>query len=432
MQVIVLLLFISIFSIDYLVDIAGVLPRAFVLIPEILSAITLLMVISYFAKTKILILDFKYIILFVFFALHVILGIIINGYDAGPVVAGFRAYFKYVPFFLLASVYVFSDVQIWKQLMVLLALVVIQMPIALLQKFVFFSEWSTGDVISGSLPTSSFLTIILICAISVVFAFYFKNKISFKKLIIITFILFFPTTINETKSTLILLPIAILTPAIILKLRGELKQSVFKIFIVIGILFVCFVTIYDQFWGERYGDEGSVLDFYTDSGKIAKYLAPGKVIEHKDVIGRGDLLTIPAKTLYKKDPIKLITGLGIGSVTNTPISELGGEYSHFRDEGLVQNSFAYLVWEVGILGILLSVIFMVMIFQDAKRLSRGSGLASIIGTGWLGVIPIILVSLFYKDLIPVNSIMYLFWYFSGYVAARSLIEKHSMHKAFTQ
>jgi hypothetical protein len=73
-----------------------------------------------------------------------------------------------------------------------------------------------------------------------------------------------------------------------------------------------------------------------------------------------------------------------------------------------------------------------MIFQDAKRLSRGSGLANIIGAGWLGVMPIILVSLFYKDIIPVNALMYLFWYFSGYVAARSLIEKRSIHKVSMQ
>ncbi len=430
MQAIVLLLFVSIFSIDYLVDIAGVLPSTFTLIPELLSAITLLIVIAYFTKTKILMLDSKYIILFAIFGLHIIFGIIINGYDAGPVVAGIRAYFKYIPFFLLAAVYVFSDTQIWKQLMLLLVLLVFQMPIALFQKFVIYAEYSTGDVVRGSLTTSSFLTIVLVCAISIVFAFYLKNKISLNKLIIIAFILFIPTTINETKSTLILLPIAILIPAIILKSRGESKKSIFKLFTIVGLLFVSFVTIYDLFWGERYGEDGSILDFYTDIYKIEKYLAPGKVIEHKETIGRGDLLVLPAKTLYEKDPVKLITGLGMGSVTDTPVGELEGEFSHFREEGLVQNSFSYLFWEVGILGILLSSIFMLMIFQDAKRLSRGPKLANIIGTGWLGVVPVIAISLFYKDIIPVNSLMYLFWYFSGFVAARSLLEKCSTNKVF--
>ena len=42
----------------------------------------------------------------------------------------------------------------------------------------------------------------------------------------------------------------------------------FKVLVMTSLLFVCFVTIYDSFWGERYGEGGSVIDFYTDKDKV--------------------------------------------------------------------------------------------------------------------------------------------------------------------
>ena len=426
MQIIVILLFFSIFSLDYLADIAKVIDSKFTLVPELLSGITLLIVLGNFIRSKILILDIKYIVLFAILGIHIINGIITNGFSAGSILAGSRVYFKYVPFFLLASVYTFSDIQIKQQLKILLFLFALQLPIALLQKFVIFADLSSGDHIRGTFATSSFLTIALVCVISMAVAFYFKNKISFSKLVGIVFIMFIPTTINETKSTLILLPVAILVPVIFLKLQGELKQGIFKLFVVVSLLFVSFVTIYDSFWGDRYGEGGSIIDFYTDKNRVTKYLAPktSGAVPHDDFeLGRIDRMIAPIETLNKKGAVDVIIGLGMGSVTKTPFDELTGESIHYWEQGMVGNSISYLLWEVGILGVILSFFLMFLIFRDAQKLSFGNNLENAIATGWLGVVVIFFLSLFYKDLIPINPLMYLFWYFSGYIAAKSLMQK---------
>ena len=427
MQKLVILLFLLIFSVDYLSDVAEVIDGKYTLAQEGLSAVATILIIGHFVRNKILILDIKYILLFALLFIHIINGLIIEGFSTGSIVAGSRIYFKYLPFYLLASVYTFSEKQINQQLKILLFLFLLQFPISLLQKYTFFADNLSGDVVRGSLTTSSFLSIALIGAISMIFAFYLKNKISFKKFIVIALILFIPTTINETKGTLILLPIAIFTPIIVLRLRGELIQGLFRPIVAITLLLVCFVTIYDSFWGKRYGAEGSIIDFYTDSERIKRYLAPKtakKIPDEYERSGRVDNVVTAFNTLHQKGLVELMVGLGMGSVTKSPIEELSGEYVHYRDEGLVTISVAYLLYELGILGIIFSVIFIFLIFKDALYLSHGSGLANIIGLGWLGVVPVILVSLMYKDIIPVNSIMYLFWYFSGYVAANSLVQKN--------
>ena len=65
-----------------------------------------------------------------------------------------------------------------------------------------------------------------------------------------------------------------------------------------------------------------------------------------------------------------------------------------------------------------------MIFRDAQKLSFGPNLANTLATGWLGVVVIVFIALFYKAMLPVNALMYLFWYFSGHVAAKSLMQKN--------
>ena len=58
-----------------------------------------------------------------------------------------------------------------------------------------------------------------------------------------------------------------------------------------------------------------------------------------------------------------------------------------------------------------------MFFSDARHVSAEDGIVSDIALGWVGVVLIISIGLFYKDIIRVNGIMYLFWYFSGHIVA---------------
>jgi hypothetical protein len=61
--------------------------------------------------------------------------------------------------------------------------------------------------------------------------------------------------------------------------------------------------------------------------------------------------------------------------------------------------------------------FFAMLFRDARAVSRQEGLIGGLALGWMGVIAVIAIGLFYKHIIPVNGIMYVFWFFSGTIVA---------------
>ena len=56
---------------------------------------------------------------------------------------------------------------------------------------------------------SSMLSIFLICVVAVLMGMYLRKQITGKALAVLFLLLLIPTTINETKGTLVLLPIAL-------------------------------------------------------------------------------------------------------------------------------------------------------------------------------------------------------------------------------
>ncbi len=115
---------------------------------------------------------------------------------------------------------------------------------------------------------------------------------------------------------------------------------------------------------------------------------------------------------------KLLFGLGAGNVSGSAIGSLSGEYANVYGElGVKSSAIALFLWEIGILGVFLYFIFIRMIFKDAKMLSEEDDLIGILGLGWLAVMPIVFVSLFFKNLFLDNANGYMFWYFSGLVIA---------------
>ena len=138
--------FVTIFSIDYLAVQLQLISRQFTLAPELFSALVMLIVIMRFTVGKTFALNPKYVILIGFLLVHMIIGIIINLVSAGTVIAGIRNYMKFLPFFLLPAVYNFSDAQIRNQLKLLLALVLLQSPLAIYQRFIQFADRMPRDI----------------------------------------------------------------------------------------------------------------------------------------------------------------------------------------------------------------------------------------------------------------------------------------------
>jgi len=428
MQKVLYLLFLCLFSLDYLSGVLHVISNKVTLAQEFLSLVAGIFVLAELALKKLFSIHKKYIIFIIIFGLHIFTGFLINNESSGAIVAGMRGYLKYFPFFLLPIVYEFSEDQISRQLKFILFLAVLQLPITVIQRFVIYSNVATGDAVRGTLATSSILSIILISTITILFAFYLRKMIARPQFLWLLLILFIPTTINETKGTLVLLPVGVFLPLIFMRLReGENKKLLPAMFITV-ILFGGFVQIYNAMTESLLTSHQKVSEFFTSPDSIILYLAPrtsGKVVkeEGEGPVGRIDFIVSPLQRL-SEDPVKLLVGLGMGNVTQSPIDLLSGDYAYLRSERLVGNSISFMLWEIGILGVFLYFMVLYMIFSDARYLSDQDAISGTVALGWIGIVGIYSLSLFYKDIIPVNVISYLFWYFSGYVVANSYRYKY--------
>jgi hypothetical protein len=327
--------------------------------------------------------------------------------------------------------YKFSDEQMGTQLKFLLFVSLMQGPLGIFQKFVQFGVKSSGDRVTGTLTTAGQLPIFLACALALVTAFYLRNRINTKIYITFLFLLVVPTTLSESKTSVGFIPLAFLLPMYInAQISGQKEAA--KKSIAIFLIFVCtaitFVVIYDHF--AQYGRtnrQSGLVNFFT-SGTAEQYINRGaadEIIITK--IGYYDRIAIPLDRL-SNDISKLAFGLGLGNVQESAIEGLSGEHSaEVEQYGVKSSAIALFLWEIGILGVLTYFIFMYMVYIDAKRLSKSTGLNGIIGLGWCAALMVTFLSLFFKNIFLDNANGYLFWYLSGYVvAARYRLENQPL------
>jgi hypothetical protein len=379
--------------------------------PEILSMVAAILVVFEIIRKKNLCIGVGYLIVFGLLGLDLLSGVLLNHVPLLVQVSGIRIYLKYLPFFFIPLVYPFSDVDIRKQLYLLLSLALFQVPVSLYQRFVQSSGLVTGDYVRGTLGTSSQLSIFLICVFSILFGFFLKKKLSLRQFLLLTLLVLFPTTVNETKGTVLLLPLAVLLPAFFNESGRKRYSQLFGATVIGVVVLAGFSQMYDYFFPSRH----ELVEFYT-SEQLVKNLAPNLSGLQEDSEGRVDVLVMPFRVL-SSDPFKLAYGLGIGNVGESFLGEsFSGEYS--REYGdKMYLAFAQLTWETGLFGILFVLVLFLKIFLDAVALRHHESLVGVLALGWLGVLGVIFISLFYKNIISVNGISYLFWYFSGYIAA---------------
>src|SRR5690606_13680090 len=100
MNMLVILLFVSIFTTGYLANQLQVIPKYFVLVPELLSGIAVLIIIARLVASNKVTLDWRYGAFFLIFVFVLVFGFLAHSTPAGVVVAGLRNYVKFIPFFL--------------------------------------------------------------------------------------------------------------------------------------------------------------------------------------------------------------------------------------------------------------------------------------------------------------------------------------------
>jgi hypothetical protein len=421
MQLLMLLLMTVVVTFQYLGTLDWI-PNAARYSFEVIAAVLLLYVLVVGVRDRFRFIRAEYLLVFLTLIVVVICGLVLNSVAPGPMFMGMRSYLRVAPLFALPAVLAFTDQQIKTQLKLLLALAVLQIPIAVLQRSATLAYGGvTGDLTSGTLIDSSFLSIYLIGGISFVTALRLRKLISVRTFIILFLLLVFPTAINETKATFLLLPLAFFVIYMVFAPPGmRLKNAVLAGGLVIMFAAI-FVPIYDYLIQNRPGAP-TLVDFFTNEKQVDSYLGKDAQlgITGSKSVGRVDSIIVPLKTLMK-DPAHLVFGYGIGNVSFSTLGpEFVGQYFAVF-QFFLQTTFTRLVLEIGLFGSCLVLLLYWMIFKDARIVAaHDQSFIGALALGWAGFTAVIVVANFYKELVGSDALSCLFWYYSGLIAAQRL------------
>lgn len=397
-----------------------VLPKPLAFLPEALSGIAILYVVAIGARQRFQYVRAQYWLVFGAMAAVMVCGAIANSVVPGPLVAGMRYYLRAIPFFFLPAVYEFKDWQIRQQLRLLLLVGVLQLPVAIYQRMIVMRQFRfSGDSVVGTLVDSSVLSIYLICAVCILTALFLRQRVSKVTYFALFFYLLAATTINETKGTLILLPIGLLT-VVLVGAPAAKRLRIFALTVALFIGFLAgFIPIYDYLERNNPYYIG-IEQFFTNEKKVDQYLDTHSGVGTHTQAGRIDAIVVPLSRL-SRDPVQLAFGLGIGNASHSSLGpQFIGEYYPLY-AGFLVSSFSIFILEIGTLGTALVFVLYWMIFRDSTALARTEdSLTGWIAIGWSGIVALVVVATPYKNMHIYVSLSYLFWYFSGIIAARRM------------
>lgn len=398
------LLISSIFVLDWLFFKHGIGVRIMTWIPEFVSIVVALLIPFKTAVSKKSYLPLKYIFLIFLYLLHLLIGFLLNDVKAFTILAGLRIYTKFIPIFLLPFIFPFTEDGFKKVLIFIFSLSMIQFPVVLWQRFVAYSTSISGDPVGGTLgaSTSGALSIFLLIIISFLISFYYKDKISLPFFLLLMGAAFIPITLNETKISFALLPVAFIFPAFFLRAK---RGAIFRVMLVILILFVSFIAlrgIYDHFQTKKWG-----------YGIKTFFLMPGRLEYYSN--NRLD----PIKYSFTKaldGPKFVVFGRGAGNVSEGFTRKLSGKYiQEAYTYGVYKVAFTRLMWELGLGGTILFFLFPFFVFLDAVQLCKQEGLTGTLSLGMLSFVVFFVLSSFYLNSVGTNLFMYMFFLLAGYL-----------------
>jgi hypothetical protein len=162
------------------------------------------------------------------------------------------------------------------------------------------------------------------------------------------------------------------------------------------------------------------MDFFTNEKQMVDYMQAKKGVASVGTskeVRRGDAIEIPFQYI-SRDPVRFAFGLGLGNVSPSTLGQnFVGEYNGLFRSFLL-TSFTIFLLEVGVLGTALIFLLYWMLGADALALAKSKqGLIGAVSVGWFGIVVVMFVSLFYTLIHTYSSLSFLFWYFSGVIAA---------------
>jgi cell division protein FtsW (lipid II flippase) len=346
-------------------------------------------------------------------------GILAAATEPGPIFAGLRNYLRALPWFFVPAVFLYSERDVRKQLKVLLGVAVVQVPIAVWQRLESGGSGMSGDYITGTIHISSILSIFLICAACLLAGLAIRKHLKWLSFWVLISLILTPTTINETKGTLILLPIGLLMTYLVAARRGQRLKQMFIAVWALVIFGAAFVPAYDYFENQQERPR-PIAEFVTQEGRLKNYLWRDEGLGTLKDPGKGDSITVALEYL-SREPSTLAFGLGLGNASSSGFGEgFEGRYAALF-EPFLSTAFARIVLELGVLGFVFLMCLLGLIFTDARYVAaRAPGIKGALAAGWAGVGMVIAVSIFYKDITAHASLSLPFWYFSGLVAAERM------------
>jgi hypothetical protein len=419
MHSLVIALLLAILIVEYLIEAHGLLHPYAILIPELLSGIAMLVVLVRLMNGSRISFDWRYGLFMIVLLFTIAFGYAVQDVPTGAMLAGVRSYLKFLPFFLLPAVHRFTSRQLQVQLTLLLVLAVgIETPLAIYQRFVEFADqMHTGDPVRGTLKTSGGFSLFMVTAIAGVVILYLRGRLRLSAMLLLAAWLFLPTMINETRATMVLLPAALLVPALIMPGKRHLMRRMLPLVAIGGIAFAGFVGTYNYFI--QYRQYYSSFEDSWSLDKLRYYFYTGAADRDAEYVGRFDSIEF-ALEHTTQDPLTLAFGLGAGNVSESFLPEFNGRYAnYFLRLGVGQTQVTQLLWEVGMVGLLAYLFLFYVVWRDSLLLARSDDHAAFLGQLWVVAMIIMTFALLYKSLFNMNDWGYLFFYFSGVVASRA-------------
>lgn len=408
----------SVFFCSFLTDLKW-MPGWFKFGPEVLSGILAVWVIILGIKQRFQLVRPAYWLVFSALSVTMLFGVLANMEAPGPILlGGMRFYLRAMPLFFVPAVVAFTERDIGKQLRLMLYLALLQVPISGWQRYVIYSQHRfSGDNVFGTLMISGNLSIFLIGVIAILTGMYLRKRISLVTYILLFFILLAPTTINETKATIFLLPLGLIAALMI----GSPGRRIPMALTAVGLLAVfgtIFVPVYDYFNTTNTKQGFTLEKFFTDKRLGGSYLDQKATLGTRKEAGRVDSLMIPLQ-MMAEDPVQMVFGLGMG---NASISSLGpqftGKYAAVYNRYAVESSISAWLLEIGMSGVILVLLLLWFVWKDTLFVAQADrGLLGAFAIGWAATTMVMVLSLFYLEMHVYESASYLYWYFSGLMAA---------------
>jgi hypothetical protein len=302
-------------------------------------------------------------------------------------------------------------------LRVLLLIAVLQLPLAIQQRWTTMGQGKvTGDWTSGTLLISSMLSIFLIGGMCIAAAMYVGRRITRGQFVILMVLLFFPTTINETKGTLVLLPVGVLITFMATAPPGRRLKGILVASGLLTAAVALYVPVYDYLVQDR-KYALTLSEYLENPDRLEAYLWRKEDVGTTGKGGRVDSVLVPIRQLLK-DPVHLAFGFGIGNASDSALGRgfVGEQYSRFAP--FLITAFARLLLEIGLVGFVLVLALFWLIYKDARVVaSRSEGMRKSIAGGMAGITVVVVLSTVYKDVIASTPLSFLFWYLAGIVAA---------------